>query len=67
MQRLSFLVGRWRGMGTGILPHNGTFQFEEELNIESIGQPNFAYAYVIYSVDLNIPIINYSYCARCIV
>ncbi|VDK35787.1 unnamed protein product [Taenia asiatica] len=44
MKLLSFLVGRWHGTGEGFLPHGPSFKYEENLVIENIGQPNFAYS-----------------------
>ncbi|EUB64691.1 putative fatty acid-binding protein [Echinococcus granulosus] len=44
MKRLSFLIGRWHGTGLGLLPHGPSFKYEEDLVIENIGQPNFAYS-----------------------
>ncbi|KAM7541541.1 hypothetical protein Aperf_G00000038856 [Anoplocephala perfoliata] len=44
MKDLEFLIGRWHGSGTGILPHGPSFQYKEDIVIENIGQPNFAFS-----------------------
>uniref|UniRef100_A0A5K3G1P6 DUF1794 domain-containing protein n=1 Tax=Mesocestoides corti TaxID=53468 RepID=A0A5K3G1P6_MESCO len=43
MRDLAFLLGRWRGKGKGFLPHSVPYEYEEDLVIQSIGQPNFTY------------------------
>ncbi|VDD77710.1 unnamed protein product [Mesocestoides corti] len=48
MRDLSFMIGEWRGVGKGILPHGPAFQYEEDLVVENIGQPNFAYSATSY-------------------
>ncbi|VDO11753.1 unnamed protein product [Rodentolepis nana] len=44
MKALEFLIGRWHGTGKGFLSNGSSFQYTEDLIIENIGQPNFAYS-----------------------
>ncbi|VDM34186.1 unnamed protein product [Hydatigera taeniaeformis] len=48
MKLLSFLIGQWHGVGEGLLPHGPSFKYEEDLVIENIGQPNFAYSAISF-------------------
>jgi hypothetical protein len=48
---LSFLLGRWRGEGTGSYPTIEPFVFTQELNFEFYGKPVLAYSSSTWAGD----------------
>ncbi|VDL88622.1 unnamed protein product [Schistocephalus solidus] len=43
MGKLSFLLGNWHGSGVGTVSESRSFNYQEDLEIKSIGQPSFSY------------------------
>lgn len=48
---LSWLVGRWRGVGEGTFPGTGAFRYEEVAEFASDGRPFLEYRSVSWIID----------------
>lgn len=48
---LSWLVGRWRGIGEGTLPGTGPFRYEEIVEFATDGRPFLEYRSISWLID----------------
>ncbi|MYH71311.1 MAG: FABP family protein [Acidimicrobiia bacterium] len=53
---LAFLLGSWRGTGTGVYPTIEDFSYAEEVSFTHVGKPFVAYAQKTKDADTGLPL-----------
>ena len=53
---LAFLLGTWRGTGTGVYPTIEDFSYAEEVSFAHVGKPFVAYAQKTKDADTGLPL-----------